>query len=158
MFQGEHHDMAAERGKKHPEAPDPFGNLRNWGPVLDLLDRLDQTGRMEECQPGLIRILRYRGNWRLREETLKRLGRIAHPSRELIARVADIIADDDTYYEARILAGRALAELAQNARRTSAKDEDPDMEPVADVVRNLLGTPQPPIFDQALRQCLNTVC
>jgi len=149
--------MATKREEKRLETPDPFGNLRNWGPVLDLLDILDETGRMEECQPGLIRILRYRGNWRLREETLKRLGRIARPSRELIARVADIVADDDTYYEARILAGRTLTELARNARRASAGETDPDMEPVADVVRNLLGTPQPPIFDRALRQCLNTL-
>ncbi len=63
---------------------DLFGSLRDWGPVLELVDDLADNGQLAKCQPGLIRILRYKGNWRLREEVLKRVGEIKTPSSELV--------------------------------------------------------------------------
>jgi len=73
---------------------DPFGNLREWGPVLELLDELESNGKLAECQRGLVRILRYKGNWRLREEVLKRIGGIPSPSDELAGQVLTILSDD----------------------------------------------------------------
>lgn len=93
---------------------DPFGNLMDWGPVLDILDELADDGKLTKYQPGLIRILRYKGNWQLREETLKRVGEVQEPSDDLILQVIDILDDDNIYYDARILAGNALIQLLKN--------------------------------------------
>ena len=32
---------------------DPFGDLRDWGRVLDLLDRLVEEGKLDLVQPGV---------------------------------------------------------------------------------------------------------
>lgn len=126
---------------------DPFGNLTDWGPVLDTLGELADSGRLAECQPGLIRILRFKGNWRLREEVLKRTGEIKAPSRELVLQVLAILADDNIYYDARIMAGDALVQLLKNGPADSAEDLTLT---ARKLVQKLKSTPQPPIFDEAL--------
>ena len=95
---------------------DPFGNLMNWDAVLDILDELAENDGLNECQGGLIRILKYKGNWRLREEVLKRVGEIQGPSHHLILQVLSILDDDNTYYDARILAGDALVQMLKSAQ------------------------------------------
>jgi len=133
--------------------PDPFGNLRDWGPVLQTLEELAHNGRLDECQDGLIRILRYPGNWRLREEALKHIPRIARPSRPLMQQVLHIVADDNIYFEVRILAARALASLIAQHWRLSPPGPAPDEPPVAETLRRLRSVPQPPRFEQALEDC-----
>lgn len=49
---------------------DIFGNLMDWGLVLDKLDDLKKSEKLHKHQADLIRILRYRNNWRLRETVL----------------------------------------------------------------------------------------
>jgi hypothetical protein len=126
---------------------DPFENLTDWGQVLDTFEELADTSRLAECQPGLIRILRFKGNWRLREEVLKRVGEIQNPSRDLVLQVLAILADDNIYYDARIIAGDALIQLLKNG-------PDDSYEELTSMVRKLVdklkSTPQPPFFDQAL--------
>jgi hypothetical protein len=127
---------------------DPFGGLTDWGPVLDQLRSLESQGRLGTCQPGLIRILRYRGNWRLREETLKRVATIEAPSADLILQVLSILADDNLYYDARILAGEALMGLLGHTRdglRGHMKAA------VRKVVMRLMTSPQPPRLLEALK-------
>jgi len=127
---------------------DPFGNLRNWGSVLDLLGELTDNAKLEQCQPGLIRILRFKGNWRLREEVLKRLGAIQTPSHNLIYQALSILADDNIYYDARILAAEALIQMLKNVQ--SDLDGNINMS-VREVTERLRTTPQPFIFDNALK-------
>ena len=134
--------------------PDPFGNLRDWGPVLETLEELAHNGRLDECQDGLVRILRYPGNWRLREEALKHIPRIARPGLPLINQVLHIVADDNLYFEVRILAARALVSLIEQHRRLSAPTPTPDEPPVAETLRRLRSVPQPPRFEQALDDCM----
>jgi hypothetical protein len=126
---------------------DPFGNLTDWGVVLDTFEELADSGRLAECQPGLIRILRFKGNWRLREEVLKRVGEIQVPSKELITQVLAILADDNTYYDARIIAGDALVRLLKNG---SADSHEELNTAARKLVEKLKSTPQPPFFDEAL--------
>jgi hypothetical protein len=126
---------------------DPFGNLTDWGQVLDTFEELVDSKRLVECQPGLIRILRFKGNWRLREEVLKRVGEIKTPSRELVLQVLAILADDNTYYDARIIAGDALAQLLKNVHAGSYDELNTA---VKKLVEKLKSTPQPPFFDEAL--------
>ena len=126
---------------------DPFGNLTDWGQVLDTFGELADSGRLAECQPGLIRILRFKGNWRLREEVLKRIGEVKAPSRELVLQVLGILADDNTYYDARIMAGDALVQLLKNG----IDDSPEDLTSTArKIVQKLKSTPQPPFFDEVL--------
>lgn len=134
--------------------PDPFGNLRDWGPVLETLEELAHNGRLDECQDGLVRILRYSGNWRLREEALKHLPRVARPDPPLIHQVLHIVADDNLYFEVRIMAARALVSLVARHRRWSAPTPTPDEPPVAETLRRLRSVPQPPRFEQALDDCM----
>ena len=128
---------------------DPFGNLRDWGPVLELLDELARNGQLEECQRGLVRILRYKGNWRLREEVLKRIGGISPPSNELVDQMLTIFADDNIYYDARILASNALIQLLNNSHGSLHKEFIPELRKVLD---KLSKVPQPPIYADAIKQ------
>ena len=126
---------------------DPFGNLTDWGTVLDIFEELANSRRLAECQPGLIRILRFKGNWRLREEVLKRIGEIQVPSEELFLQVLSILTDDNIYYDARVIAGDALVAMLKNVH-AGAYDEM--TEAAKKVVEKLKRTPQPPFFDEAL--------
>jgi len=127
--------------------PDPFGNLTDWGQVLETFYELAESGRLAECQPGLIRILRFKGNWRLREEVLKRVGEIQAPSRELVLEVLAMLADDNIYYDARIIAGDALVQLLKNEPADSHEELTSAIRKLVDKLKT---TPQPPFFDEAL--------
>lgn len=128
---------------------DPFGNLGDWGPVLELIEDLADNGRLAECQPGLIRILRYKGNWRLREEVLKRIGEIQTPSEALISQALSIIADDNIYYDARILASDALIQLLKHTQGGFNGEVNSRAQKIA---KKLVRTPQPPFFDSAIKK------
>jgi hypothetical protein len=135
--------------------PDPFGNLRDWGPVLDHLHELTDNGKLSECQPGLTRILAFQGNWRLREETLKRIGFIQYPSNELICQVMNMIADANIYYEMRIIACEAIEELLS---RDHHHFYNAMQMTLLQTVLAQLSTPQPPIFKQALENLYASAC
>jgi hypothetical protein len=131
-------------------AQDPFGNLQDWKSALVLLEELSQSGRLAECQPGLVRLLNYKGNWRLREETLKRLQQIEEPTDELVGQVLSILADDNVYYEARILASSALAHLLKNGGVTVGHDLYAKAQRI---IEKLCKMPQPSFFEKALKNC-----
>lgn len=126
---------------------DPFGNLTDWGPVLDTLESLADRGNLSQCQPGLVRILRYKGNWRLREEVLKRVGEVQTPSRELVHQVIAILDDDNIYYDARMIAGNALLQLLKNIQGIG---EDDIQGKARKVIQKLRSTPQPAFFDNII--------
>lgn len=128
---------------------DPFGNLSDWAPVIDLLQELEKNGQLPKCQPGLVRILRYKGNWRLREAVLERIGKIQNPSDELISQVINILDDDNIYYDARVLASNALIPLLKNTQNGLYNKINTDLRKVA---RKLSATPQPPFFINALNK------
>jgi hypothetical protein len=141
-----YHDL---NNKETNMQSDPFGNLKEWGPVLESVCQLADEGKLSECQPGLVRILAYPDNWRLREETLRRIGAIANPDDALVRQVLSIIANDNLYFEVKILACDAMAELLK-------KQHHPFMEAtrgmITQILDNQIATPQPPIFEQALRK------
>lgn len=133
---------------------DPFGNLSDWGRVLDILDELAENTKLEGCQSGLIRILKYKGNWRLREEVLKRVGAIQTPSDELVFQVLSILADDNIYYDARILAADALIQMLKNIQEGLDGDINVSVRKVTERLRT---TPQPSIFDNALKKLYSEI-
>lgn len=133
--------------------PDPFGNLRDWGPALELICQLADENKLCECQPGLTRILRYRDNWRLREEALNRIGKINKPDNTLVLQVLDIIIDENLYYEVRILACETMMEFLKNGANTFETEVKKE---IRRSVENQFSSQHPPIFEQALKQ-LNSV-
>ena len=133
---------------------DPFGNLTDWGAVLDIFDELADNGKLEECQPGLIRILKYKGNWRLREDVLKRVGEIQNPSDQLICQILSILDDDNTYYDVRILASDALIQMLKNVQ--DGFDDGINLS-VRKVTERLRTTPHPPIFHNALKKLYSEI-
>ena len=128
---------------------DPFGNLREWGPALELLDELAVSGKLAECQGGLVRILCYKGNWRLREEVLKRIGKIPSPSDELVGQVLTILADDNIYYDARILSIIALIQWLKNSQSGLHQE---NILAIRRMTEKLGKLPQPPLFDDAIKK------
>ncbi len=126
---------------------DPFGNLMDWGSALDTLAGLSNNGNLCRCQCGLIRILRYKGNWRLREEVLKRVGEIQAPSKELVHQVIAILEDDNIYYDARIIAIDALVQLLKSE---DVGNGDGMHGKALKAVEKLKSTPQPPFFEKAV--------
>jgi hypothetical protein len=133
---------------------DPFGNLNDWGMVIELLEELGDEDRLKDCQPGLIRILQYKGNWRLREEVLKRAGEIQNPSTDLVFQILAALADDNLYYDARILAGDALIQLLKSIHESL----DPEIiEEIRKVVKKLRSTPQPSFLNDALNRIYTEV-
>ena len=136
---------------------DPFGNLREWGAVLELLANLKSTGGLAECQRGLMRILRYKGNWRLREEVLKNLDQVAAPRAELIEEVAKIVVDAECYFQVRILASKVLAGLLNNRQRFSRSASCPTTRSVVAKLESLMEHPQPPILHEAVSTCLRSL-
>ena len=129
--------------------PDPFGNLRDWGVVLELICQLSDGSQLGECQPGLVRILRYRDNWRLREEVLNRIGNINKPDNTLVLQVLDVITDENLYYEVRILACETMMEFLKNGANAFETEVKKEMR---QTVENLLSSQHPPIFEQALKK------
>ena len=65
------------------------------------------------------------------------------------------MADDNLYFEVRILAARALVALIEQHRRLSSPQFTMDELPVAETLRRLSSVPQPRHFQQAVDACLN---
>ncbi len=126
---------------------DPFGNLTDWGTALHTIENLSNNGDLSQCQPGLIRILRHKGNWRLREEVLKCVGEVETPSKELFDQVIDILANDNIYYDARIIAGNALIKMLKNTGHIIGEDIHGT---VRKLIEKLKSLPQPLFFDKAI--------
>jgi hypothetical protein len=140
------------------EAPateqDPFGDLSDWGRVLEILEKMATGSQLDMCQPGLVRILRYKGNWRLKEEVLKRMGGIEVPSGELIDQTLRVLTDDNLYYDARILAANGLIQVLRRVQK--GLDRNINMS-VRQATLRLRTTPQPLAFDNVLKKLHSVV-
>lgn len=136
---------------------DIFGNLREWGHVVEQITELTSSGRLDEHQEGLARILRYRDNWRLREEVLKAIGVLRSPSSELLSQILNIAGDDGVYYEARILAVEALEQLITRADTEHQGDTCTLRRCAAERLCTIQDSSGPPVLHATLRKCLITI-
>lgn len=134
---------------------DIFGNLMDWGHVLDKIEGLAKKKHLDEYQAGLTRILKYRDNWRLREAVLECVGQVEKPCSDLIREVMNIMADEGTYYDMRILATNALGELI--CKCSADQEADSNRARCTELMRAFLESPQPPIFHEALENSLRSI-
>lgn len=139
---------------------DGFGNLREWGRVMEKMEALTKSGKLGDCQEELIRVLRYNDNWRLREAALAALPGISEPSPALIDEALKIMMRDDLYYDVRILAADALGKTLKKDSRTNRRGGDKMKETLNRVIEGmnrLLSDPQPPILHRAVRESLERI-
>jgi len=133
---------------------DVFGNLEEWGRVLERLAELERSGLIEKHQDDLVRLLRYPDNWRLREAALESVTAIRGPTESLIREACNIMMDDDLYYQVRILAAEALVaamdRLAEGRQAGAPRLKDE----VREQMHALLDSPQAPVFHQAILRIL----
>ena len=129
---------------------DIFGDLRDWGRVLGLIEGTRKDDRLDEHQEGLARILRYLDNWRLREAVLECFQNVRSPSPELVSAVLAILLDQNVYCDARVLSASALGCLADRTGGGAGLDRNEILEKLRDV----LNTPQVPVLNNAVKQAL----
>lgn len=131
---------------------DRIGNLEQWGCVLEQLEEWRRTGQLDSHQDDLLWLLRFRGNWRLREAALEMMPSLQMPDPELIRQACDIMMDETLYHEVRILAAEAVTE-AMSSKRSSLGPGSPAKE-VRERMHALLESTQPPVMHLALRRML----
>jgi hypothetical protein len=137
-----------------------FGNLTDWGIVLDKLKALSESKELDNHQDELIRLLRFDQNWRLREAAIESLPRIENPSLDLAREVFSIITRKDLYYDVRILATDSLGKLITIIVNNSAFDRDILKQFIREIIKNmdvLLASPEPPKFHDALQNARNQI-
>lgn len=128
--------------------PDVFGDLRDWGRVLDLLEQLKDARGLNEHQAGLVRLLRYPENWQLREAALRASSHVDAPSNELLSQLATMVADRRIDRDARMLAAHALGGLLAIAA------ESPERRRAVRSLEVVLGAPAAPVLHDAVRKAL----
>ena len=136
---------------------DVFGNLKDWGAVLDKLEDLSRAGALGEHQGALIRILRYNDNWRLREAALDALPMVQEPSppsltrswRFWCARTSTMMFASSRPTPWAGSSDGALPWLKKGAANARLLREK-----VLGVLEEVLAAPQPPILHEAIRASL----
>lgn len=135
---------------------DTLGNLEQWGRALEQLDEWKRAGQLDGHQVDLLWLLRFRGNWRLREAALEMLASLHVPAPELICQACDIMMNESLYREVRILAAEAVTAMLSSDQNPGAP-----MGALAGEVRQrmhaLLESAEPPVMHLALRRVLSRI-
>lgn len=134
---------------------DIFGNLKEWGKVLELLDSLKQSKKLDGHQTGLARILKYGENWRLLEQVLECGKEINEPEDQFLLEVVHITSDRNRYLDARLLALNILVYLFPRINRKNNHKLSQDL--IVQKMRNILNLPEPPIFQEAVVKSLEAM-
>ncbi|MCD4676494.1 MAG: hypothetical protein K8S18_10940, partial [Desulfobacula sp.] len=130
-----------------------FGNLTDWGIVLEKLEKLSKNKELGNYQDELIRLLRFDQNWRLREAAIESLPFVENPGLNLAREIISLIKRKDLYYDVRILATDGLEKLATTIVNNKGFDKDILKQFVLSIQKDLdalLASPEPPIFHDAL--------
>jgi len=137
-----------------------FGSLKDWGVVLDKLESLVKSRDLSHYQDELIHMLRFNQNWRLREAAIESLAAVDNPSGALFKEVFSLMMRNNLYYDVRILAADGLEKLTANVVKTKTFDHDALKKIITDIVQgmeNLLASPEPPKFHNALRHSMEQI-
>jgi hypothetical protein len=130
-------------------------DLNDWGNVLDRLKAIKKNGQLEHHQDELIKMIKFGGNWRLREAALEATRQIKSPKASLVAAILNVILDDNLYCEARVLACSTLREIIEAGEKDKIGDLTPSA--VAGHLRAIVAVPQPPKLAEAVTECLQSL-
>lgn len=134
-----------------------FGNLDEWGRVLERLAELTRSGEIEQHQEDLAMLLRYPDNWRLREAALERVSAIRTPTNALIHEICRIMLNDRLYFHVRVLAAEALTVALERLAECTDPELDRLRRDIAKKVHLLLDAHEVPVVHQAARRILQKV-
>lgn len=137
-----------------------FGDLMDWGAVLEKMEASCKSGRPGDYQDELIRVLRHNDNWRLREAAMVVLPAVKKPSAALVDEVFAILMRDDLCCDVRILAADALGRMLKNEPsrgRPRSAEENRVVRKVLEGMSRLLMDSQPPILHGAVRESINRI-
>ncbi len=137
-----------------------FGNLTDWGIVLEKLEKLSESRELGNYQDELIRLLRFDQNWRLREAAIESLPFVDNPGLNLAREIISLIKRKDLYYDVRILATDGLEKLTITIINNRAFDKDILKQFVHAIIEDLdalLASPEPPKFHDALQNSMNQI-
>jgi hypothetical protein len=130
-----------------------LGNFMDWGNVLDKLNHLQSTNTLDDHQDELIGLLRFDGNWRLREAAVEAAAGLTKPKLETVRQLLQLIKREDIYYDVRIMATESLSRLLPVMMESKELYNDlthPFINEISLEVTDLLSSPEPPIFHDAL--------
>ena len=133
---------------------DAFGDLREWGVVLESLERLRAAGGLDDQQVGLARLLRA-PNWRLRDAALDAASSITQASDILIAEVLNVIVCPDNEIRQRVVAGTVLPHLV--ARRRGPTDSPYTLQAVRRTLGDMLPMLHPPVLAEAITDAFQRI-
>ncbi len=137
-----------------------FGNLNDWGIVLEKLEKLSETRELDNYQDELIRLLRFDQNWRLREAAIESLPFVKNPGFNLAREVNTLIKRKDLYFDVRILATDGLEKLVTTIVNNKSFDKDILKQFIQGIVKDmdtLLASPEPPKFHDALQNSMSRI-
>jgi hypothetical protein len=131
-------------------------DLQNWGRVLEQLEELKELRLLDEHQEGLKRILRYTGNWSLRECAMKCVQEVAAPKNALLQEVCAIMCDEDVYPELRTLAVDTLRKLIlANASIGSLPYHQGAT--ILEKMKALVGVPMHPLLQRRIARAIEEI-
>lgn len=131
---------------------DIFGDLREWGRVLDQIEQLKQAGKLDEHEEALGRVLRYRYNFELRQCALRAVPDLTRPSRQILDILLGIVADEYCQMETRLLACEAASHAI--AKNSGGPEEGEFEAAAARCAGEVLRVRQPPVLRNAVTRCL----
>lgn len=134
-----------------------FGDLRDWGQVLDQLATLKASPELDDHQKALRRLLRYRQNWRLREAAIDAIGNLKTPSEELVSEMLAVVADEESYCELRVHAADVLASLLSTNQQSSGDASTSVAHHAVQQMQELLESPQQPVLHEAIRRSVKSI-
>ena len=134
-----------------------FGDLRDWGRVLSLLDELKKADKLNDYQRELLEILRDGENWKLREAVLESVKDLHSPSDELLEEILNIMTDDMAHYNARILAADSLIHLLQRRETGQERCHAITVDLVIEKMHSMLNSPLPSFLHEAICRSLEEI-
>lgn len=132
-------------------------NLEEWGRVLEELDHLRRDRTLDRHQNEILRLLRYRDNWRLREAALEALRDVQKPFEPVVEETCRIMMNEELYYQVRVLAAEALAAMGERLATSREPHSAELRRQIGQRMQELLDSHQPPILHQAVRRVLPTM-
>jgi hypothetical protein len=133
---------------------DVFGNLEDWGHVLERLAEFTRNGEIEGHQDSLIVLLRYPDNWRLREAALESVPAIRRPTAPLVREICGIVLNDGLYFQVRVLAAEALSAVLDRLAERSPDAATGLRREIREQMHTLLNSQDVPVLHQAARRIL----
>ncbi|MGE5644628.1 MAG: hypothetical protein ACM336_02430 [Acidobacteriota bacterium] len=126
-----------------------FGDLQEWGRVLDQVRRLRQDGTLDQHQPELARLVRYPSNWQLRQAGLRAAAELKTAGDEVLRATVRVLADEEMDLDTRVLAGNAVSRMLGAA---DSRIGDAARAEAIGAIGDLLKKHQPPVLHECARR------